>query len=211
MRDATITTAEAVARQLQALDAPRVKPRSATVVQAAAFVIAAATAALHPLLMLRLGGLMDARRHWNRLGLDAGESEVTALELARNEFPVEYGIVLALPAVIALLALVTAIGLQRGRRWARILGALWSGLLLLPIATWAAGSIVLLLTVTTALSNDYDVGPLNPFALNAIAGTAALAAVVCVFVLLLSRRLRRWTPPRRVPPLPEPPESRRAR
>lgn len=173
------------------------KPPSATVAQIAGFIVALATAALIPLFLWRMADLMESRRAWNMMGLDAGESEMTPLELARTEFATEFGVVQAIPVVLGLLALATAVGLGRRRRWARILGAIWSGVLLLPIAAWAAGSVILVLTVPVQqLEGVFSLGPIDPFALNAIAGVAALIGDLLLFVLLLKRGIRHWAPRR---------------
>lgn len=170
------------------------KPGSVLVVQVAGFIAAAASAALIPMLLWRMVDLMEARGQWNSLGLDAGESDVSALELARTEFAVAFGVVLAIPPVLGILALITAFGLQIERRWARIIGAIWAGALLLPVAAWAAGSVLLFLTTAAPDTDEFNLGPLDPIALNAIAAPAGFVAVLLVFVLLLTRRVRRWTP-----------------
>lgn len=173
------------------------KPPSVALAQVAGFAVAAATAALVPLFLWRMADLMDARGRWNAIGLDAGEAEAGPLELARTEFATEFALVCGLPVALLLLALCTALGLGRRRRWARILGAVWSGVMVVPLAAWAAGTLALMLTVG---GGGAAVGPVDPLLLNAAASVAALIGDLLVFVLLLARAARRWAPRHRLVP-----------
>jgi hypothetical protein len=186
------------------------KPPSVTVAQVAGFIIAIAPAAIIPLFLWRMSDLMESRQQWAMMGLDTGgEFGVAPIELARTEFATEFTIIQAIPVVLLLLALTTAVGLGRRRRWSRILGAIWSGILLLPIAAWAAGSVALVLMNSgQPVAAEFSLGPVDPFTLNAIAGTAALACDLLLFVLVLKRGIRRWAPGRGAVPTgaaPRPP------
>jgi hypothetical protein len=172
------------------------KPASVLFAQTASFVAALATPALILLMLQRLSDLIDARLRWNTVGLDMIEYGSTPMDLAKTEFRVEFTVLIVLPAVLALVSLVAAIGLHRRRRWARILTAVRSGILLLPSAAWAAGCIILVLAVAKPTPEDYYIGPIDPFTLNAIAGTAVFVAELLVFVLVLKRGVRQWTPER---------------
>jgi hypothetical protein len=170
------------------------KPASVSFIQAASFVPALATPALIVLMLQRLSDLIDARLRWNTVGLDMIEYGTTPMDLATTEFRIEFTVLIAVPAVLGLLALVAAIGLHRRRRWARILTAVRSGVLLLPLAAWAAGCTILVLAVAKPTAEDYYIGPIDPFTLNAVAGTAAFVAELLVLILACKRRTRQWAP-----------------
>lgn len=170
------------------------KPVAVAVVQAAVFVAALAAPALIVLILQRLVGLIAFRRQWGLLEPDTVESEITPMSLATSEFLLEFSVALGLPVVLAVLAVVSAIGLHKRRRWARILTAIRSGVLLLPLAGWAVGCQILVLTVAKPTPEDYYIGPIDPLMLNAIAGTAAFTAELLVFILVFTRGARRWTP-----------------
>lgn len=173
------------------------KPVAVILIQVAVFVVALSTPALILLMLQRLVGLIAARSNWAAIGLDAGESEATPMDLARTEFLTEFTVVLSLPVLLTILATISAIGLHRRRRWARILTAIWSGIFLLPMAAWAVGCSILWATVETPTGvKDYFIGPIDPITLNAVAGIAAFVCILLVFILIFTRGVRQWAPKR---------------
>jgi hypothetical protein len=172
------------------------KPVSVGVVQTAVALITIATPALYFLLMQRLVGLMADREPW---GLnDPGDTPET---LARGEFLYALVTVYALPAVLAVLALLSAIGLQKRRRWARILTAIWVGVMLLPLAAWAAGAAILWKRVPAPTgTKEYFLGPADPIMLNALAAPIAFLSALIVFILIFRRSVRNWAPKRSAAP-----------
>jgi hypothetical protein len=103
--------------------------------------------------------------------------------------------IIAFSAVMIVLAVVSAIGIQKRRRWARMLTAVWAGIILLPLLPWA-GVAVIMAIMTPVVGTDYFIGPVDPFTLNAVAGVAAFTCNLVVFCLALGRRMRRWAPKR---------------
>lgn len=170
------------------------RPIAVTVIQAVVFVPALAAPALILLMLQHLVGYIAFQRQWGLLGPDAAESESTPMGLATSEFLPEFIVALGLPVVLALLAVISTIGLHKRRRWARIFTTIRSSVLLLPWAGWAVGCQILVLTVPKPTPEDYYIGPIDPLMLNAIAGTAAFIAELLVFILVLTRGTRRWTP-----------------
>ena len=166
------------------------KPVSVSLIQTAVFLITIATPALYFLLMQRLVGLMADREQW---GLN--DPRDTPESLARGEALYALVTVFALPVVLAVLALLSAIGLQKRRRWARILTAIWVGVMLLPLAAWAAGAVILWKTVPAPTGTKaYFLGPVDPIMLNAIAVPVAFISALIVFILIFKRSVRNWSP-----------------
>ncbi|MCH7230546.1 hypothetical protein L0U85_06715 [Glycomyces sp. L485] len=147
-------------------------------------------------MLQRLVDLIAAREQWAFAGLDLIEPGTTPMDLARGEFLLEFTVVLSLPVVLMVLALVSSIGLQKRKRWARILTAVWSGVLLLPLAGWAAGCLILMWMVPEPAAENYYIGSVDPFTLNAVAGTVAFAGVLLTFILIFTRSVRQWAPKR---------------
>ncbi|THV31896.1 hypothetical protein [Glycomyces paridis] len=169
------------------------KPSGAAFAQVAAFVVALASPALILLLLWRLTELDTSRQQWEEFGFDMGETGRSPLEMIREEFPVESAVVFALPVVLLLFALITAIGLQRRSRGARIFGAIWSGVMFLPLAAWGAMSVILMVNVESK-TDAFNLGPIDPVTLNAVLGSAAAVADLLLFILLCSGKVRRWSP-----------------
>jgi hypothetical protein len=168
------------------------KPAAVTVIQVALFVIVLATPALYFLLMQRLVGLMASREHW---GLN--EPGDTPEKLATGEFLYAFVTVIALPIVLALLAIISVIGLHKRRRWGRAITAIWVGIMLLPFLAWAAGAVVLRLAKgVPAGTKQFFLGPIDPLTLNAVAALVAFIAALIVFILIFTRGVRRWAPNR---------------
>jgi hypothetical protein len=166
------------------------------VIQTAVALITIATPALYFLLMQRLVGLMADREPW---GLN--EPGDTPETLARGEFLYALITVFALPAVLALLTFLSAIGLQKRRRWARILTAIWVGIMLLPLAAWAAGAVMLWKSIPAPTGTKaYFLGPADPIMLNAIAAPIAFLSALIVFILIFKRSVRYWAPKRSAAP-----------
>jgi hypothetical protein len=177
---------------------PDRKPGAVRVIQTAVFAIALATPALYYMLMQRLVGLISSREMW-----DLNEPGDTPQSLATGEFLYALVTVIALPALLAVLALISAIGLHKRRRWARILTAIWVGIMLLPLAGWAAGSVILWKTVAAPTgTKEYFLGPVDPIMLNAMAAPVAFLSALIVFILIFTRRVRQWAPKRTAAPTP---------
>jgi hypothetical protein len=166
------------------------KPGSVGVIQTAVFLITIASPAIYFLLMQRLVGLMADREPW---GLN--EPGDTPSSLATGEFLYALITVYALPVVLVVLALLSAIGLQKRRRWARVLTAIWVGIMLLPLAAWAAGAVILWKAVPAPTgTKEYFLGPIDPIMLNAIAAPIAFLSALIVFILIFTKRVRQWAP-----------------
>ncbi|MDA1361538.1 hypothetical protein O1R50_18060 [Glycomyces luteolus] len=181
---------------------PDRKPAAVGVIQVAVFLIAIATPALYFMLMQRLVGLMADREMW-----DLNEPGDTPESLATGEFLYALVTVIGLPILLAVLAILSAIGLHKRRRWARVLTAVWVGIMLLPLAAWGTGAVILWKTVPTPTgTKQYFLGPIDPIMLNAIAGPIAFLAALIVFILIFTRRVRQWAPKQTaVPGPPQPP------
>lgn len=174
------------------------KPVSVGLIQTAIVLITLATPALYFLLMQRLVGLMADREQW---GLN--EPGDTPEALARGEFLYALVTVYVLPATLAVLTLLSAVGLQKRRRWARILTAIWAGIMLLPLAAWAAGAVVLWKTVPAPTGTKaYFLGPVDPIMLNAIAAQIAFLSALITFILIFKRSVRHWAPKQAVTQVP---------
>ncbi|MEU6859031.1 hypothetical protein AB0B28_09210 [Glycomyces sp. NPDC046736] len=177
---------------------PERKPVVVGVVQVAVFLVVVATPALYFLLMQRIVGIVADRELWN---LD--EPGDTPSSLASGEFLYALVTVVGLPIVLAVLAVLSAVGLQKRRRWGRILTAVWVGIMLLPLAVWAVAAAVLWKTVPVPTgTRDYFLGPIDPIMLNAIAGPVAFLSALTVFILIFTAPTRRWTPKPDSTPLP---------
>ncbi|WP_211116279.1 hypothetical protein [Glycomyces buryatensis] len=175
-------------------DTPDRKPKSVTFLQVAVFVIALCSTALYFLLMQRLVGMIGTAESWR--GLDVGvDPDSTPMDLATGEYLWAFAFVLGLPVVLLILALLSAIGMQKRKRWARILTAVWIGIFLLPFAAWAAGAVLIRMAsgVPTG-TKDYFIGPIDPLTLNAIAGPFLFVCALVVFILALKRGARQWAP-----------------
>ena len=190
----------------ESTERPR-KPRAVAVAQVLVFVAAVATPALIVLFLERLGDIIATREDLQALGLARIEPDTTAMDLATDEFRGDFVAVGALPVLLAGLAILAVVGLQRGRRWGRLVAAIRGGLLLPVLAVWAAGCLFLVSTGRETSSRDLHLGPVDPFTLNAVAAGAAFAAELLVFVLVLTRASRRWTPKRTVDSSPAGPAS----
>ncbi|WP_026925346.1 hypothetical protein [Glycomyces arizonensis] len=194
--------AQAVPPQPAHPPAPPRKPASVALVQTAVFIPAIATPALIVLMLQRLVDLIEARRQWDSMGLEMIEAGTTPMDLATSEFLGAFSVLIALPVVLAFLAVLSAVGLHRRRRWARVLTVIRSSVLLLPLAAWAVGCQILVLAVAKPTAEDYYIGPIDPFTLNAIAATTAFVAELLVFILVLTRPSRRWAPKRSAAAVP---------
>jgi hypothetical protein len=178
----------------EAAVAPERKPAAAALTQMAVLVAALATPALVPMLFQLIANMIASRRDsYIATGLDVGDFTQTPREMALGEYRPFLAGIIAFSAVMILMAVVTAVGLQNRRHWARILTAVWAGILVLPLATWA-GIAVIMAIMTPVEGTDYFIGPVDPFMLNAVAGVAAFIGNLLVFCLALGRQMRRWAP-----------------
>jgi hypothetical protein len=137
--------------------------------------------------------IASRRESYMATGFDVGDFTQTPMEMALGEYRSLYFGIIAFSAVMTVMAIVSTAGIQKRRRWARILTAVWAGIMVLPLAAWASVAVIMAI-MTPVVGTDYFIGPIDPFTLNAVAGVAAFTGNLMVFCMVLGRRMRRWTP-----------------
>lgn len=100
----------------------------------------------------------------------------------------------ALIGVVALsvLAVISAVGLQRGRFWARVFSAVWGGLAAVGALVWFAPSAILAALAIDAPDPDDITGQRVNVAMAAVA-LAAFVLALWAFILLFKQGVRSWT------------------
>lgn len=177
--------------------APR-KPVSVRLIQILVPVIALCTLALPYFFLQMTVDVIEKNRVVKEdlgfPGLEDLDLTQTPLEYAINESPVEFASFMSLVALALIMAPIAAIGLHKRRRWARVLTAVWAGIVVLPFGfwgVWAYASKNFRDDVT--LVEDYYFGPIDAITFNIGAAAVAFVSTLLVFILALTRGPRRWT------------------
>ncbi|MDA1359318.1 hypothetical protein O1R50_06780 [Glycomyces luteolus] len=134
-------------------------------------------------------------------GMEDVDLSATPMEYATSELIVEFSVAMALVGAAVLMAPLSVVGLQKRRRWARILTAVWTGIVMLPFGFWAVWAVASkLFNDELLLVEDYHVGPIDPVTLGIGAASLAFVSTLLVFILVLTRGTRRWAPKRSAAP-----------
>ncbi|WP_030157869.1 hypothetical protein [Glycomyces sp. NRRL B-16210] len=167
-------------------DRPEFKPGRVTAVQVLLWL-----AALSPLVMVYvfLTWASDEYRYYERNQRDHGSSldYFFSSEWAIGAMWLVIGTLL-----LAVLAIISAVGLQRGRFWARVYTPIWAGLCLIAAGVWTLMALVLYLDAVFSPSrNTYE----DPGNLPMLIGSAlAFLALLIAFIMVFTRPVREWAP-----------------
>lgn len=171
-----------VAIQVEA-ERPDTKPGSVTAVQLMLWMLA-----LLPLVFVWVG------LRWAEAVFESGEDTWTDASSGFGYFMETDFVLLAIPAgaglvVIGTLAIISAVGLQRGRFWARVFTPIWVGLMVIGGGCWVlAGNAVVM---------DLDGDPLKDelfpvLMTQLVAGIAFTLIAILAFIMVFLRGVRSW-------------------
>lgn len=177
---------------LVALDAdrPEVKPGRVTAVQVLLWL-----AALSPLVMVYvfLTWATEEYHYFRQHQLDYGS---TLDYFFSTEWAIGAMWLVIGTLVLAALAIVSAVGLQRGRFWARVYTPIWAGLMLVGAGIWMFVALVLYLDSVFSPRRD---GYVDPGLLPMLIGSAvAFLALLIAFITVFTRPVREWAPGRQM-------------
>lgn len=178
--------------------APR-KPVSLRLIQVLLLLIALCVCALPFFFLQMTADVIEGNREVLETlgdnGMEDFDPSATPMEYATGELIVEFSVAMSLVGAALIVAPLSAVGLQKRKRWARLLTAIWAGIVLLPFGFWAAWALASkFLRNDVELVEDYYIGPIDPITFNAGAGSLAFVCTLLVFILALTRGMRRWAP-----------------
>ena len=164
------------------------KPVSVTFVQVAMWVLA-----LSPLAWIWVGirwaevGFLEYREDGSSY-LDASSPWDYFLE---SDLVLLGALGVAASVVLMVLALVSVIGLQRGRFWARVFTPIWVGLMIIGGLVWVVEGNLMAMDLDGHRYKDR----LFPLAMTAlVTGIAVTLIAILVFVMLFRKGVRSWAP-----------------
>ncbi|WP_205326239.1 hypothetical protein [Glycomyces sp. YM15] len=159
---------------------PETKPGSVTFVQLALWFVA-----LLPLVWIWVG-LRFAQLEFED-GLEVWESASSPFDHFMETDLMLLGVLGASGfAGLGTLAIISAVGLQRGRFWARVHTPIWVGLIAVAGAMWVLASS---LNAVDADSDSFTV-----FMVATVAGGVFTVLAVTAFILVFQRGVRSWAP-----------------
>lgn len=173
-----------VAVQVEA-ERPEAKPGSITAVQLMLWVLA-----LLPLIWIWVG-LRTAEVDFAD-GLESWESASSPFDLFMDSDLMLFGVLGAVAfAVLATLAIISAVSLERGRFWTRVYTPIWVGLIAVAGVMWVIAANI------NAMDHDGDPNEDELFTVAMVAlGTGILFTVLAVtaFIMMFLRGVRTWAP-----------------
>ncbi|THV40799.1 hypothetical protein [Glycomyces buryatensis] len=169
-------------------------PIAIALIQFAVFFIALSPLALVPLMQA------DATYYFETwIEPEPGD---TATQYMLEHSYVELGLIGVGVVLLLVLAIVSAVGLHKGKRSARILTAIWVGILVVGAIGWESWVWIW----SSSLGEDLESASAGKFSgaqyymdaldLNIPVAAATLVLALLVFILVLTPAVRRWTPKR---------------
>lgn len=166
---------------------PEVKPAGVTLVQLMLWVVA-----LSPLVFVPLT-LVWAQDSYESASPFMRDGATSATEyMFQSDFVLGLGGAVGAAVLLAVLAIISAVGLQRGRFWARVYTPIWLGIAVLALGVgWIPGSYLLWEDLKVS-SSDASVG-VKTLALGVfVIGSGAFVIAVTAFITLFTRGVRTW-------------------
>src|SRR5690606_29224612 len=169
-------------------DRPEAKPGSVTAVQLLLWLVA-----LRPVAMVY--AVVSDARHQLAAEPQWYEGETLGgMLLGGSDYTYVLGAALAVVVLLLVLAVISAVGLQRGRFWSRVFSPIWVGVVVLLSPIWVAVSIVWFTTFGDEALSEMT----RPAMLTMIAvACCAFVFSVTAFVMMFMRGARSWAPGRR--------------